>query len=119
MTEPSVFTQIINRELPATIHYEDEQCIVISDINPKAPIHLLIIPKEPIVRLAHAEKSHQSLLGHLLLVAGDVAREKGVGEAFRMIVNSGKGAGELIPHLHLHLLAGKDLSKDELGFDFS
>jgi len=56
------------------------------------------------------------LLGHLLLVAGEVARERGVGEAFRMIVNNGKGAGELIPHLHLHMLAGKDLSKDELGF---
>ena len=79
---------------------------MINDINPVAPIHVLIIPKKPIVKLADAEADDQALLGHLMLVAGEVARQLGVAEGFRLIVNNGEGGGQTIFHLHLHLLAG-------------
>jgi histidine triad (HIT) family protein len=116
MTDPSIFTRIINREIPAEILFEDDVCIVIRDINPKAPTHLLIIPKENIPRLVDARERHQEMLGALMLKAGEVARELGVGEAFRLIVNNGEGAGQSVFHLHLHLLAGKNFSESSLGF---
>jgi histidine triad (HIT) family protein len=116
MTAPSIFTRIINREIPANILFEDDFCIVIRDIQPKAPTHLLIIPKEPIPRLVDADESHHELLGHLLLKAGEMARELGVDEAFRIIINNGEEAGQSVFHLHLHLLADKSFSETNLGF---
>ena len=104
-TAPTLFTRIINREIPADIIYEDELCIVIHDIAPQAPIHVLIIPKQPIARLADAAQIDQSILGHLMLVAGDVARRLDVDDAFRLVVNNGADAGQTVFHLHLHILA--------------
>lgn len=111
-TAPTLFTRIINREIPADIIYEDELCIVIHDIAPQAPIHVLIIPKQPIARLADAAQTDQSILGHLMLVAGDVARGLDVDDAFRLVVNNGADAGQTVFHLHLHILAGVKGSKE-------
>ena len=105
MTEATLFTRIINREIPADILYEDELCIVINDISPQAPVHMLVIPRKPIVKLADADEGDKSLLGHLMWVAGEVARQAGVAEGFRLVVNNGQGAGQMIFHLHLHVLA--------------
>ena len=107
MSEESLFTRIINRELPADILYEDDQCIVINDISPQAPVHMLVIPRLPIAKLADAKHSDCALLGHLMWVAGEVARMAGVSDSFRLVVNNGKGAGQTVFHLHLHILANK------------
>ncbi|MBX6419639.1 MAG: histidine triad nucleotide-binding protein [Sinobacteraceae bacterium] len=105
----TLFQKIIDRELPGSFVYEDEQCVVIKDINPGAPLHLLVIPRKPIPRLSDATPEDQALLGHLLLVASQVAREAGCGEAFRVAINNGAGAGQSVFHLHLHVLAGRPL----------
>ncbi|MDG0969177.1 MAG: histidine triad nucleotide-binding protein [Porticoccaceae bacterium] len=104
----SLFTHIINRDIPADIVFEDSICIVINDIAPQAPIHMLVIPKQPMARLVDADAADQALLGHLMLVAGRVARQVGVGDAFRLVVNNGADAGQTIFHLHLHVLATAD-----------
>lgn len=115
MTE-TLFTKIINRELPADIVYEDEHCIAIKDIAPKAPMHLLVIPRKPIARLVDASEEDKALLGHVMLAAGEIARQAGVDEAFRLIVNNGAKAGQTVFHLHLHILGGKNFSESALGF---
>ena len=114
MAEPSIFSRIIAGEIPADLLYEDEQCIVIRDIQPKAPTHLLIIPKQPIPRLVDANEEHQALLGHLLLVVGKMARKTGVGDAFRLVINNGEGAGQTVFHLHMHLLGNKKFNEADL-----
>jgi histidine triad (HIT) family protein len=107
----TLFTKIINGDIPADIIYEDEHCIAINDIHPQAPTHVLLIPRKPIPMLADAEPEDQELLGCLMLAAGNVARQLGVENAFRLIVNNGSGAGQTVFHLHLHLLAGKRFSE--------
>lgn len=107
----TIFGKIIAGEIPAEKLYEDDHCIAINDIAPQAPVHVLVIPKRPIERLVDAEDDDQALLGHLMLAAGKVARQLGVGEAFRLIVNNGAGAGQTVFHLHLHILAGRDLAE--------
>lgn len=116
MSEPTLFTRIIDREIPADIVYEDEHCIAIKDIAPKAPTHLLVIPKKPIPRLVDATAEDKALLGHLMLAAAEIARQAGVGEAFRLIANNGAGAGQTVFHLHLHILGNKKFSESQLGF---
>lgn len=111
----TIFGKIIAGEIPATKIYEDEYCICINDISPQAPVHVLIIPKKNIPKLADAKDADQALLGHLMLAAGVVARQLGVDDAFRLIVNNGQGAGQTVFHLHLHLLAGSDFSEGMLG----
>lgn len=113
--EPSLFTRIIAREIPAEILYEDDLCIVIKDIHPQAPTHVLLIPKQEIPRLVDAQPEHLGLLGHLLLVAGRVAKQLGVGDAFRLVINNGEEAGQTVFHLHMHILADKQFSEDSLG----
>lgn len=105
----TLFTKIINRQIPAHIEYEDEHCIAIRDINPQAPVHLLLIPKKPIDMLANAGSEDQSLMGHLLLAAGVITRRLGVEKSFRLVVNNGAEAGQSVFHLHLHILAGRPL----------
>ena len=111
MSDNSLFTQIINRELPADILYEDDQCIVINDISPQAPVHMLVIPRLPLPKLADAKHSDRALLGHLMWVAGEVARMVGVDDAFRLVVNNGEAAGQGVFHRHLHVLANKGSNK--------
>jgi histidine triad (HIT) family protein len=102
----TLFEKIIKREIPADIIFEDELTIVIKDINPIAPIHLLIIPKKKIEKISDASENDKALLGHLMFVAGEVARELDLKESFRLIVNNGEEAGQTVFHLHIHLIAG-------------
>ena len=105
----TLFQKIIDREIPAKVEYEDDRCIVIHDIQPKAPVHLLIIPRKPIARVAEASAADEALLGHLLLVAGDLARKLDLAKGFRIVINNGPDAGEAVPHLHVHLLAKRPM----------
>jgi histidine triad (HIT) family protein len=106
----TLFGKIIRREIPAKIVYEDEECLAFHDVNPQAPTHVLLIPKKEIPRLADATAEDRALLGHLMIVAGKIARDLGVDEAFRLVVNNGAGAGQSVFHLHLHILAGRTLT---------
>ena len=106
----TLFSRIIDRELPADIVYEDELCLGFRDINPQAPTHILVIPKQPIARVADAGGDDESLLGHLLLAAARIARDEGVEDAYRLVVNNGEAAGQTVFHLHIHLLAGRPFS---------
>jgi histidine triad (HIT) family protein len=112
-TMPTIFTKIINRELPADIVYEDDQCLAFRDINPKAPTHVLLVPKKEIPRLADASVEDQALLGHLLLVVGKITRQLGVDEAFRVQIFNGADAGQTVFHLHLHILGGRRYRESE------
>jgi len=103
----TIFSKIIKREIPADIVYEDDLCLAFRDVNPQAPTHVLIIPKQEIARLTDAKPEDQALFGHLMLAAVKVARELGVDESFRVVVNNGAEAGQSVFHLHLHLLAGR------------
>ena len=103
----TIFTKIISREIPADIVYEDELCLAFRDINPQAPTHLLLIPKKEMPRLIDAQAEDAALLGHLMLAANTIARQMGVGDAFRLVVNNGADAGQSVFHLHLHILAGR------------
>ena len=106
----TIFGKIIRREIPADIVYEDEHCLAFRDVNPQAPTHVLLIPKKEIARLADASAEDQAVLGHLMLVAGTIAKELGVGDAFRLVVNNGAEAGQSVFHLHLHIIAGRRFS---------
>ena len=106
----TLLSKIINREIPADIVYEDDLCLAFRDINPQAPVHVLVIPKKPIVKVADADQEDQSLLGHLLLKAGEIARQEGCGDAFRLIINNGEGAGQTVFHLHVHILGGRNFN---------
>ena len=103
----TIFSKIINREIPADVVYEDELSFAFRDINPQAPVHILIIPKKPMPKLTDAVISDQELLGHLMLVANKVADMEGVADAFRLVLNNGAGAGQEVMHMHFHLLAGR------------
>ena len=109
---PTLFEKIIAREIPAEIVHEDDLCLAFVDINPQAPVHILIIPKKPIPRVAEAAEEDQALLGHLLLVSREIAEKAGAlagGGGYRLVMNSGVQAGESVPHLHVHLLAGRPM----------
>ncbi|MDH5326119.1 MAG: histidine triad nucleotide-binding protein [Gammaproteobacteria bacterium] len=103
----TIFGKIIKREIPADIVYEDDDCLAFKDVNPQAPVHILVIPKKPIAKLIDAEAGDQAVLGHLLLKASQVARDQGVGDAFRLVVNNGADVGQTVFHLHIHILAGR------------
>ena len=107
----SIFSKIIAKEIPARIAYEDDQCLAFHDIAPQAPVHILIIPKQEIVRVGEAKPGDEALLGHLLLVAQTVAKSEGIEDTgFRLVINNGRDAGEAVPHLHVHLLGGRALA---------
>jgi histidine triad (HIT) family protein len=113
MPEKTLFERIIAREIPADIIHEDDQCIAFNDIAPQAPHHVLVIPKKPIPRLGEASEDDGQLLGHLLLTARQIADKLGVSaadEGFRIVINNGRNGGESVPHLHVHLLAGRPLT---------
>ena len=103
----TIFSKIIQREIPADIVYEDDLCLAFRDVNPQAPTHVLLIPKKEMPRLVDATADDAALLGHLMLTANKIARQLGVGDAFRLVVNNGADAGQSVFHLHLHLLAGR------------
>ena len=103
----TVFQKIIDKEIPAKIVYEDELCIAFHDAHPQAPVHILIIPKKSITKLVEATNEDQSLLGHLMLIGNKIAKDNGIEDNFRLIVNNGARAGQTVFHLHLHLLGGR------------
>ena len=94
---------------------KDEHCIAINDINPQAPVHVLVIPKKPIPRLVDASADDQALLGHVMLVANEVAQAQGVGDAFRLVVNNGADAGQTVFHLHLHIFGGLKIPEGRMA----
>jgi len=106
----TLFERIIAREIPAKIEHEDEHCIVIHDIDPQAPIHLLVVPKIVIPRITEARSEEQSILGHLLLTAASVAKKLNLEKGFRIVINCGQDGGETVPHLHVHLLGGRPMT---------
>ena len=111
MPEKTLFEKIADREIPADIVYEDDQCICFRDINPQAPVHLLIVPRKPITRISETADEDAAILGHLLLTANKVSKQEGFADSgFRTVINNGKDGGEEVPHLHLHILAGRKLN---------
>jgi histidine triad (HIT) family protein len=106
----TIFQKIVDREIPAKIEHEDEHCVVLHDIQPQAPVHLLIVPKKVIPRVGEAVAADQAVLGHLLLVAGIVAKKLKLAEGFRLVINNGPHACESVPHLHIHLLAKRQMT---------
>ena len=111
----TIFGKIVRGEIPSDFLYEDEHCVAINDINPQAPVHVLVIPKRGIPRLVDAEQDDRDLLGHLMLAAGEVARQLGVDDAFRLVVNNGAGAGQSVFHLHLHIIAGRTFAEGHMA----
>ena len=110
MTEKTLFEKICNKEIPATLVFEDERCVAFRDISPQAPLHILVIPRKAIPRIGSAMTDDEGLLGHLLLTAAQVARSEGIAESgYRLVINNGPHGGEAVPHLHVHLLGGRQL----------
>ena len=113
MSDKTIFQKIIDREIPAPLVYEDEHCAAFNDINPQAPVHVLIVPRKVIPRVGEAQPEDQATLGALLLAAGKIATQLGISartKGFRLVINHGANAGETVPHMHVHLLAGRDLA---------
>jgi histidine triad (HIT) family protein len=108
--QETIFSKIIKREIPADIVYEDELAIAFRDISPQAPVHILVIPKQPIPRLSDAESSDHALMGHLLLTVKRVAEQVGLSNGYRVVINSGEDGGQTVDHLHLHILGGRQMS---------
>jgi len=110
-----IFCQIVSGKLPTDIVYQDEEVIAFRDIEPQAPVHLIIIPRRHIPSLVHLSQADLSLVGHMVDIANQLAKREGVAESgYRLVINCGDEGGQLVPHLHLHLLGGQRLS-DELG----
>ena len=106
----TLFEKIAAREIPAEIVYEDDLVLAIKDIKPGAPVHILIVPKKPIPRIAAAEPADYKVLGHLLLKAAEIADKAGLKSGYRLVINNGPDAGESVPHLHCHILGGRQMS---------
>jgi len=110
MSDKTLFEKICDKEIPATIVFEDDRCVAFRDISPQAPVHVLVVPRKPVTRVGLAEAGDETLLGHLLLTAAAVARSEGIAESgYRLIINNGADGGEAVPHLHVHLLGGRKL----------
>lgn len=105
----TLFQKIADKEIPAKLIHEDEHCVAFHDIAPQAPVHILIVPRKAIARVAEAGVEDQALLGHLLLVAQKVAKQLTLAKGFRLVINNGPDGGESVPHLHVHLLGGRAL----------
>jgi histidine triad (HIT) family protein len=106
----TIFEKIIARQIPAKIIWEDDDAIAFHDVDPQAPVHVLIVPKKAVTRLADATDADAALLGKLLLVARDVAQKLELSSGYRVVINCGPGAGESVPHLHVHLLGKRALA---------
>ena len=109
-TTETIFSKIIRREIPAEIIYEDDLAIAFKDVHPQAPVHILVIPKEPIAQLADAESKDHALMGHLLLTAKRVAHQVGLNNGYRVVINTGADGGQTVYHLHLHILGGRQMT---------
>jgi histidine triad (HIT) family protein len=108
MMSDNIFLKIVEKKIPARIVHEDEQCVAFHDVNPQAPVHVLIIPRKVIPTHEDITESDRELLGHLHLVAARLARDLGLADGYRLVLNCKERAGQTVPHLHLHLLGGRD-----------
>jgi histidine triad (HIT) family protein len=106
----TIFGKIIRGEIPARIIHDDDRCLAFHDVAPQAPVHVLVIPKKPIPSLAEADEDDAGLLGHIVLVATQLARSLGLDDGYRLVVNCGRDGGQSVDHLHVHLLGGRRLS---------
>jgi histidine triad (HIT) family protein len=107
----NIFAKIVRKEIPAQIVYEDDRALAFRDISPKAPVHILVVPKKEIARVSEAVAGDEPLLGHLLTVAAEIARKEGIDSTgYRLVINKGVHAGESVAHLHVHLLGGRPMS---------
>ena len=107
----TIFSKILRKEIPADIVYEDEQCIAFRDINPQAPVHLLVIPRKELLNITEMSVEDAPLVGHLFVVARDRAGQFGLDKSgFRLVINNGVDAGQTVSHLHVHLLGGRSLT---------
>jgi histidine triad (HIT) family protein len=106
----TIFSKIIRKEIPAEIVYEDNLVLAFKDINPQAPIHILVIPKQPIAKLSDAESTDHALMGHLLLTVKRVAEQVGLTQGYRVVINTGEDGGQTVDHLHLHILGGRQMA---------
>jgi histidine triad (HIT) family protein len=104
-----VFCRIVARQLPSQIVYEDERAVAFKDLNPQAPVHVLIVPKRHVSGLGSCVGEDGGLLGHIQLVAAKLAVDNGISEGYRLLTNNGRGAGQTVDHLHYHLLGGRSL----------
>lgn len=109
MSAKTLFQKIIDGEIPGEFLYRDDRCVVLRDIDPQAPVHLLVIPRKPLPRIAAAGSDDADLLGHLLLVAREMAAKQELDGGFRIVINNGADGGESVPHLHVHVLGGRSL----------
>jgi histidine triad (HIT) family protein len=105
----TIFSKIIDRKIPARIEYEDDRCLAFHDVAPQAPTHVLVIPKKPIPSLADLEPADEALVGHLVMVATQLAAKLGLGDGYRLVVNCGRDGGQSVDHLHVHLLGGRQM----------
>jgi histidine triad (HIT) family protein len=110
ITGMTIFKKIVDGEIPADIVYEDADCVAFRDVNPQAPVHILVIPRKEIPNLEGAGPEDQELLGHLLLKLADIARDQGLAaDGYRVVANTGRNGGQSVDHLHFHLLGGRAL----------
>jgi histidine triad (HIT) family protein len=111
MADKTIFSRIIDGEIPGTFVYQDEHCVAIRDINPAAPVHVMVIPRKPIPSIAHLEPEDHALAGHLLMVVKKVAQQEGLAErGYRVVINVGDEGGQTVPHLHVHVMGGRQLT---------
>nr|XP_046241361.1 histidine triad nucleotide-binding protein 2, mitochondrial isoform X1 [Scatophagus argus]XP_046241362.1 histidine triad nucleotide-binding protein 2, mitochondrial isoform X1 [Scatophagus argus] len=106
---PTIFSKVIDKSIPADIIYEDEKCLAFRDITPQAPVHFLVIPRVPIPRISEAKDDDAQLLGHLLVVAKNVAKQESLNEGYRVVINDGKHGSQSVYHLHIHVLGGRQM----------
>lgn len=110
MSKDCLFCRIVNKEIPAKIVHEDDRVVAFEDVNPQAPTHILVVPRQHIAGLNDVGADEAALLGHLHVVAGQLARKRGIAESgYRTVINTGRGAGQSIFHIHLHLLGGRGM----------
>ncbi|XP_046985733.1 adenosine 5'-monophosphoramidase HINT1 [Schistocerca americana] len=105
----TIFGKILRKEIPCNFIYEDDQCVAFQDINPQAPTHFLVIPRKPIQRLSESSDSDEQLLGHLMSTAAKVAKQQGLKNGFRLVVNDGPDGCQSVYHLHIHILGGRQM----------
>jgi histidine triad (HIT) family protein len=103
----TIFSRIIRGEIPARIVHDDDLCLAFHDVAPQAPVHVLVIPRQPVASLAAVTESDTALLGHLLVVASSLARSLGLADGYRLVINCGRDGGQTVDHLHVHLLGGR------------
>ena len=110
MSEDTIFSKIIRKEIPADIVYEDDLCLAFRDINPQAPIHILVIPKKTIPRLADTTAEDKELLGHMLITVKSIAEQEELKNGYRVVINTDQDGGQTVFHLHMHLMGGRSLA---------